>query len=146
MHSATWPLRTVARAADVDARTLKQWFGTAVLKLRGDDRKSTGPGHHVGLSRLRAYEAAIVQHLNRHDVKVSRAAKAAYEFTLNGNNGRQAGHLFPMGKTVLVLRQADAVVSNVDPDARVSDLSNNGVSLIVDLNKVVVDVDAVLNS
>jgi hypothetical protein len=102
MESAiTWPLQTVARAAEVDTRTLRQWFGTDVLKLRGDDRKSTGTGHKVGLSRLRAYEAAIVQHLNLHDVKVSRAARASFEFTLSGNAGRGAGQLFPLGRTVL---------------------------------------------
>jgi hypothetical protein len=100
---STWPLRTVARAADVDSCCLRQWFGTGVLQLRGNDKKSTGTGHQVGLSRKRAHEAALVQHLNLYGVSVSRAAKAAFEFTLTGNGGRAAGQLFPMGKTVLVL-------------------------------------------
>ena len=142
----TWPLQTVARAAEVTPDCLKQWFGNGILHLRGNDKKSKGTGHKVGLSRGRAYEAKIVQHLNRLDVTVSRGARAAFEFTLNGNNGRQAGQLFPMGKSVLVLEPNGAVVANVDFDSRASDLINNGVLLLVDLNKVVADVDAVLNS
>jgi hypothetical protein len=54
--------------------------------------------------------------------------------------------LFQLGRTVLILGPNGAVVSNVDPDARVSDLSNNGVAIVVDLNKIVRDVDAVLDS
>jgi hypothetical protein len=147
MNSAsTWPLRTVARAADMNPRALRQLFETGVLKFRGDDRHSTGSGVKVGLSKHRAYEAAIVQALRLSGVMVSRAARAAYEFTLSGNNGRAAGHLFPTRKSVLVLGPNDSVVANVDFDARVSDLTNNGVSIVVDLNKVVADVDAVLNS
>jgi hypothetical protein len=144
--ASTWPLRTVSRAADVDSRTLRQWFGTGILHLRGSDKKSTGTGHKVGLSSLRAYEAKIVQQLRRYDVAPSRAANAAFEFTINGGAGRVAGQLFPLGKTVLVLSPTGAEVANLDFDARLSDLSSNGVAIVVDLNKVVADVDAVLNS
>jgi len=147
MNSAkTWPLQTVARAAEVTPACLRQWFGTGVLHLRGNDKKSTGSGHKVGLSRERAYEAAFVQHLNRFDVKVSRAARAAFEFTLSGNSGRAAGQLFPLGRTVLVLTPTGAVVANVDFDSRASDLSNCGVAIVVDCNKIIADIDAVLDS
>jgi hypothetical protein len=144
--ASTWPLRTVSRAADVDSRTLRQWFGTGILHLRGSDKKSTGTGHQVGLSNLRAYEAKIVQQLNRYGVAPSRAANASFEFTINGGDGRAAGQLFPLGKSVLALTPTGAVVANVDPDARVSDLSNNGVCIVLDLNKIVADVDSVLDS
>jgi hypothetical protein len=144
--ASTWPLRTVSRAADVDSRTLRQWFGTGILHLRGDDKKSTGTGRHVGLSRSRAYEAAIVRQLTQRGVATSRAANGAFAFTLSGEGGRAAGQLYPLGRTVLVLRQHDAVVANVDPDARVRDLSHSGICIAVDCNKIVADVDAVLNS
>jgi hypothetical protein len=147
MNSAsTWPLRDAARAADVDSTTLRQWFGTGVLKYRSDDNRKTGTGHHIGLSKPRIYEAKIVRQLTRHGVAPSRAARGAEAFTLNGGAGRAAGHLYPLAKTVLVITATDAVVANVDPDARVSDLSNNGVAMVVDLNKIVADVDAVLNN
>jgi hypothetical protein len=144
--ASTWPLRTVSRAADVDSRTLRQWFGTGILHLRGDDKKSASTGCHVGLSRQRAYEAAIVRQLTQRGFATSRAANGAFAFTLSGEGGRAAGHLYPLGKTILAFRQHDAVVANVDPDARVSDLSNNGVCLVVDLNAIVAHVDAVLNN
>jgi hypothetical protein len=146
MKKPTWPPRETAVAADVETSTLRQWFGTGVLKYRSDDKHKTGTGHQVGLSRSRVYEAKIIQQLNRLGVTVSRAASAAFVFTLNGGDGRAAGHLYPMAKTVLVISPNDAVVANVDFDARVTDLSNNGVALVLDLNKVVADVDAVLNS
>ena len=147
MNSAsTWPLRTIARAANMNPRPLRQLFETDVLKFRGDDKHSTGSGVKVGLSRNRAYEAAIVQALRLSGLMVSRAANAAFEFTLNGNSGRAAGQLFPMRRTVLVIRQSDAVVANVDFDARLSDLSNNGVAIAVDLNAIVAKVDAALSN
>jgi hypothetical protein len=146
MKTLTWPMRTVASIADVDPRILSQWFATGMLKYRRDDKHHMGTGTRSGLSRPRVIEATIVRLLSRYGVPASRAGRASFEFTINGNHGRPAGELFPMGKTVLVIRQHDAVVANVDPDARVSDLSNNGIALIVDLNKVVSDVDAALNS
>jgi hypothetical protein len=86
MNSAnkTWPISTAAKAADMQSRALRQWFSTRVLKLRANDRKSTGSGDHCGLSRQRAYQAAITQTLNRYGVSVSRAALAAALFTDEG--------------------------------------------------------------
>ena len=144
--ASTWPLRTVSRAADVDSRTLRQWFGTGILHLRADDKKSTGTGRHVGLSRLRAYEAKIVQQLTRHGVAPSRAAKGAFEFTCNGGAGREAGQLYPLGRTILVLGPNGVTVTQTDFDASPFGLSDCGVAILVDLNKVAADVDAVLNS
>jgi hypothetical protein len=118
----TWPLQTVARAADVDPSCLRQWFGTGTLHLRGNDKKSTGTGHKVGLSRERAIEAAIVQQLNRHGVMVSRGANAAFEFTINSN-----AELFPLGKTILTIGPDGAAVRNVDHTApfHISSISNH---------------------
>lgn len=117
-----------------------------MLQYRSDDKHSMGTGVRSGLSRPRIIEATIVRLLGRYGVPASRAGRASFEFTLNGNNGRSACELFPIGKTALVVRQNDAVVVNVDPDARVSDLSNNGVAIVVDLNAIVAKVDAALNS
>ncbi len=148
MNSAsTWPLRTVARAADMKPRALRQWFDTGVLKLRGNDRKSTGSGDHCGLSRQRAYQAAIVQHLNKHGVSVSRAAKAAFEFSDCGNTGRPPGELFEHGKTILILEPQGATVKNVFFAASLADISKRGVCVIVvDSNRIVEQVNTVLNN
>src|ERR1700681_1857306 len=106
MNSAsTWPLRTVALAADMKPRALRQWLDTRVLKLRGNDRKSTGAGDHCGLSRRRAYHAAITQACNLHRVSVSYAARAASLFTDEGHQNRPPGELFSDGRTFLVFRK-----------------------------------------
>jgi hypothetical protein len=147
MNSAsTWPLRTVARAADVDSRSLRQWFTTDVLKLRGDDRRSAGAGHQVGLSRKRAYEAAIVQQLKIHGVSVSRAAKAAFEFTQNGNDGRAAGQLYPVGRTILVIKPDSTTVENIFSNTSFSEvIAASACVIAVDCNNIVEKIDAVLN-
>jgi hypothetical protein len=145
MNSATWPLRDIARAADMKPKVLRQLFDTGVLKFRGDDKHKTGSGVKVGLCRNRAIEAAIVQNLKLHGVSVSRGAKAAFEFTNSGNNGRRAGGLFPLGRSVLILGPSDSVVIQADYDANIFDLSNCGVAICLDLNAIVARVDAALN-
>ena len=146
MNSAsTWPLRTVALAAEMKPRALRQWFSTKVLRLRGNDRKSSGPGDHVGLSRQRAYQAAITQALNRRGVSVSRAALAASEFSDRGNVGRIQGELYEHGKTVLVADAHGTTVKNCFFDTTLSDVSNSACVIIVDINKVVAHVDDVLS-
>jgi hypothetical protein len=147
MKSATtWPLRDIARAADMKPRALRQYFDTHILKFRGDDKCSTGTGVPVGLSRNRAYEAATVQHLTRLGMTPSRAALAVFDFTLSGGEGRGAGQLFKHGKTILTIGPNGPAVSQVDFDAKLFDLSNCGVAVVVDLNKIVSDVNAVLDN
>ena len=146
ISAVTWPISDVAGAAKMKTSALRQLYETGVLKLRGDDKRSIGSGHKAGLSRLRAYEAAIVQNLKLHGVSVSRGAKSAFEFTINGNAGRVPGQLFPLGRTILTVSPSGAAVSNLALDSRVSDLFNDGVAVIVDCNKVVAEVDAALNS
>src|SRR3984957_20976187 len=99
--SRTWPLRVVARAADMKPRALRQRIDTGTLPLRGCDRKSTGSGCHVGLSRQRAYQAAIVEQLSRMGVLVSRASPAAFHFSDAGNIGLNPGQVYEYGKTLL---------------------------------------------
>jgi hypothetical protein len=132
--NTTWPLRTVALAAEMKPRALRQWFDTRVLTLRGCDRKSTGSGDHCGLSRQRAYQAAIVQHLNRYGLSVSRAARAAYEFSDVGNIGRAPGVLYEHGKTVLVIDADGPTVKNIFSDASFSDVGNYSACVITGNN------------
>jgi hypothetical protein len=147
MKSSTWPLRTVALAADMKPRALRQWLDTRVMTLRGNDRKSTGHGDHCGLSRQRAYQAAIVQHLNKLGMTVSRAANAALEFTDCGNTGRAAGELYEHGKTMLLISPDGTTVKNLSYDAMLTDISNRAFCAItVDLNQIVEHVDFVLNN
>jgi hypothetical protein len=142
----TYPLRVAALAAQLPEKTPRRWMDTRVVTLRGNDVTAIGTGNHCGWSRNRILQLAITQALLKSGVSLSRSANGALEFTDAGNSGRAAGQLFPIGKTALVLGPTGAVVVNVDPDARVTDLSNNGVAICVDCNKIVADVDAVLNS
>jgi hypothetical protein len=148
MNSAsTWPLRTVALAAEMKPRALRQWFETNVLTLRGNDRKSKGPGDHCGLSRQRAYQAAIVQHLNKLGMTVSRGAAAALQFSDCGNLGRLPGELFQYGKTILVIGPDGATAQNCFYDVSHIDVTDRAVAAItLDLNKVVEHVDTILNN
>jgi hypothetical protein len=145
-RAQTWSPHDAARAAGMNARPLRQWSSTGVLPLRGNDRKSTGAGNHSGYSRPRILQAAITRQLNLHGVSVSRAAKAAFEFTDCGNMGRGASELFIRGRTLLCLRPDNAMVVNAPYDADFSNLANCLASLVaIDLKIIVDQVDAVLN-
>jgi hypothetical protein len=145
MKAMTWPIRKVASIADMDPRILHQWFATRMLHYGREDLHSLGIGIRSGLSRPRVIEATTLRLLTRWGLMASRSANAVRKFTIEGNNGREPCELFPLGKTALVLNQTDAEVVNLDPDARVfSDLSNNGVSIVVDMNAIVERVDTAL--
>ena len=142
----TSPLRVASLAARTTEKTISRWRDNGALPLRANDMTATGKGSHCGYSRHRIIQAAITQALVEKHVALWAAAEAALKFTDEDQTGRAASQCFPTGKTVLQLGSNDAEVLNVEIDARVSELSNNGVCIAVDLNKIVADVDAVLNS
>jgi hypothetical protein len=147
MPAQHWPPRTAANAAGMKPKAFMRRFETGVLKLRGSDRKSTGSGCHVGLSRQRIYQAAIVEQLSRIGVSVSLASASAFHFSDAGNIGRNPGQLYEHGKTLLVINDEGATVKNVLFSDSIADASNDcACAITVNINKVVEQVDAVLNN
>jgi hypothetical protein len=148
MSVPTWPLRVAAAAARSSEKTLRRWLDNPVITLHGNDVTTTGTGNQCGWSRNRILLAAITQALVEKNLSPSASAKAGLEFSDSGNAGRAAGEVFPSGKTILAIGGPNGpAVRNVDFDAKIFDeLSESGVAILVDLNKVVADVDAVLNS
>jgi hypothetical protein len=144
-QARTWRLRDVAQAAEMKPRALRQCFEIDALKLCGNDKRTTGSGSYVGLSRPRAYQAAIMKHLNRLGLSIPNAARLAFEFSNVGNIGRAPGELFEHGKTWLLIGPDSATVKNIFADTSLIDISDNTACTIVDLNKVVEQVDTVLN-
>jgi hypothetical protein len=144
MNSASyWRLRTAALAAEMKPRALRQCFETGALKLTGKDKKSTGSGTYVGLSKPRVYQAAIMKHLNKLGLAIPRAARLAFQFSDVGNIDRAPGELFSQGKTVLLVTPDDATVKNT---FSFSDISNYAAcSITVDLNQIVTQVNTELN-
>jgi hypothetical protein len=144
--NTTWRLRTVAQAADMNPRALRQAFEIGALKLSGNDKKSSGSGSYIGLSRPRAYQAAVMKHLHRAGLSIPRAAQMAAEFSDVGNIGRAPSELYDHGRTILVVGPEGATVRNIFSDTSFADVSNCSACLItVDLNKVVQQADTVLN-
>jgi hypothetical protein len=141
--ASTWRLRTVAQAADMNPRALRQAFEIGALKLSGNDKKSSGSGSYIGLSKPRAYQAAIMKHLHRVGLSIPQAARAAFEFSNVGNIGRAPGELYKHGRTALVVTPEGATVTNIFSDT--TDITNSAVCAItVSLNKVIEHVNAVL--
>jgi hypothetical protein len=140
----TWRLRDVAQAAEMKPRALRQAFEIGALKLSGTDRKSTGSGSYVGISKPRAYQAAIMKHLHRSGLSIPHAARAAFEFSNVGNIDRAPGKCFEHGKTVLILTPQGATVRNIYPDTSFSEVSSSACVIYVDLNRVVEQVNTVL--
>jgi hypothetical protein len=146
MSARTYPARVAAEAAQTPQLTIRRWIDSAATPLRSNDSRTSGSGNYCGLSRNRILQLAITQALLKSGLSLSRAAKYALEFSDSAANGREAGQLFPVGKSVLVIGNGSAAVNNVDFSVSVFDLSNSGVAVIVDLNAIVNQVDAVLNS
>lgn len=147
MTARTWRLRDVAQAVDMKPRALRQCFEIGALKLSGEDKKATGSGSHVGMSKPRAYQAAIMKTLNNRGLAIPHAARLAYEFSDIGNVGRSPGTLYDHGKTVLFVDDDGAMVKNLFSSTSVCDLSNRATcTIFVDLNRIVEQVDSILDN
>jgi hypothetical protein len=142
----TYPLGIAALAAQITPRKFRRWSET-VMPLRSNDVKAEGSGIYCGWSRNRVLQAATIQDLTKAGASLSDAALAALQFSDQSNLTRPAGEIYPMGKSYLVVgSDSPATVVNADFDLRVSDLASRGSSvIIVDLNAIVDQVDAVLN-
>jgi hypothetical protein len=145
--ASTWRLREVAQAAEMKPRALRQAFEIGALELGGNDKKSSGSGSYIGLSRPRAYQATIMKHLHEAGLRIPDAARLAFEFSDVGNIGRAPGQLYPHGKTVLIVFGPDnAVVRNVFSDTSLADVfTSSPCVIIVTVNAIVDQVDTVLN-
>jgi hypothetical protein len=141
----TYPLRVAAEAAQVQKKTPRRWQDNHVIAL-GNGGTTTGTGNHCGWTRNRIVQLAITQALVKKGVSPSTAAKAALEFTDQSQPGRAAGHLYPIGKTVMCLGSIGSAVHNVDFNISVFDLSNDSVTICIDLNRIAEQVDGVLNN
>jgi hypothetical protein len=140
-----YPMAIAAKAANIPPKKQRRWLDTGVVPLRSNDRKAHGSGNYCGFSRNRVLQTAITQHLLSIGVSLSTAAKAALQFSDFGQTGRAAGELFQHGKTLLVIGPDGTTVQNALFDASLADLSRRGVSfIIVDLNKIVAQIDATL--
>ena len=140
--ASTWPLRIVAQAADMKPRALRQCFEIGALKLSGEDKKPTGSGTQLGMSKPRAYQATIMRHLNRRGLTIRHAARLAYEFSDVGNIGRSPGTLYEHGRTVLVIDDDGPTVKNIFSHHAFNNQSP--CTITVDVNKVVEQVDSIL--
>jgi hypothetical protein len=143
----TYPARVAAEAAQTPQLTIRRWIDSGVMPLHGNDSRTTGSGNYIGLSRNRILQLAITQALLKSGVSLSRAAKAALEFTDSGNTGRAAGEVYSTGKTILTIGGPNGpAVRNVDFNVSVFDqMSNDEVTITVDLNRIAERVDSVLN-
>ena len=141
----TFPLSVAARAAQISSRKQRRLIDTGVTPLLGNDVKPGGSGYRVGLSRARILQTATAEALWKTGVALSTAAKAALAFSDCGNTGREAGQLYPVGKTVLLVNRDEATVKNIFSDTSFSELSNGAACVtVVDMNKIVTQINSVL--
>ena len=148
MQEKTYPLPIAAKAAGLKYREFRRHIENGHIKLQGPDRVSSGTGMPTGYSRRRILQAAITKSLTLNGVKIVPAATAALSFSDKGQTGRAPGSVFPWGKSVLVVGVGPdgATVVNVFHDTTLTELSKHGAcTVIVDLNRIVETVDAILN-
>jgi DNA-binding transcriptional MerR regulator len=137
----------LSRATGVSVPTLGRWFDRGTIKQSRRDKASTGHGDHRQFSRNTVVQIAIARKLIELGIAAGRANDAASLFTDEGQTGRAPGELFSCGKTLLTLGPNGASVRNVFHDTPWSDLTKHGAcTIIVDLNRVVEQVDSALDS
>jgi hypothetical protein len=142
----TWRLRDVAQAAEMKPRALRQCFEIGALKLSGIDKRSTGSGSYVGLSKPPAYQASTMRHLHRIGLSIPYAARAAFEFSDVGNIDRAPGKLFKHGKTILVVGPDSTTAKNIFSDTSLADVfASSPCVIIVAVNAVVEQCDNALS-
>jgi hypothetical protein len=137
-----WKMRVVAEAIGMKDRALRQCFEIGALTPHGRDKKSSGSGTCVALSRPRAYQAAIMNELNKNGLAMKLAARLASEFSDVGNKNRAPGEVFPRGATILCAAPDGATVRNVFADTSIADVLQTASVIIVNCNHIVQQVDA----
>jgi hypothetical protein len=142
----TYPLPIAAKAAGLKYREFRRHVENDFITLQGCDRKSTGTGVPTGYSRRRILQAATIKSMTLNEVSISKVAAAALLFSDEGQTGRAPGELFPCGRTILVSTPDGSAVLNVFHDTPLGDLMKHGAcATIVDLNRIVDQVDSILN-
>jgi hypothetical protein len=142
MGVETFPLHVAAAAAQFTPKEFRRQVNNGPLKLQGCDRGSSGSGDPIGYSRRRILQAAITKRLTPLGVSPSAAARAAFQFSDEGQTGRRPGELFPNGKTLLLVSPEGATVKSVLYDAPHTDVTDRAVAAItIDLNRVAQEVD-----
>jgi hypothetical protein len=147
VQQRTYQTSEAARAANMPQRKLRQLIDRQIAPLRGNDVKPNGSGNYCRLSRNRVIQVAIIGRLTNVGVGVSKAAEAALQFSDVGDWVRPPSEVFPIGKTLLVLvPHSPPAVTNSSYEANVGGLLESGAAVVVDLNRIVADVDAALNN
>jgi hypothetical protein len=100
----------LCRAADIDAATLKNWISREpyAIRLREEDRRAIGTGRSHLFTYRTVLQAAICAEFVTLGLPPRRAGSLAELFVSFGYGDvrdpkrREAGELFPTGKTVIV--------------------------------------------
>jgi hypothetical protein len=128
-----------------NAARLNQLFGTGVLVPSRADKRPSGSGDLRLTSLATVHQLVIMTEFEKLYVPPRMGASTARLFTDKASPGRPAGKLFPLGRTVAVIRPTGPELINVLPDADFWTLSNLESSFTaVDINSVVKRVDEIL--
>jgi hypothetical protein len=129
----------VAKATDTPLPTIQRYKQQGLVRLQSCDVPSSGSGEKCGYSLRRLIQVALITELSRIGIAPSRAAKAAFAFSDQGNPGRAVGELYPLGTTLLAgLPGGENKVLNIPPDLSISDvLATDTAAFIINVNRVI---------
>jgi hypothetical protein len=129
----------LSRATGVSVPTLGRWFDRGTIKQSRRDKASTGHGDHRQFSRNTVVQIAIAQKLIELGIGAGRANKAAAVFA-------DDAEIFPCGKTLLIVGPNGTIVRNAFHDTPLADVTNDGMCIIIELNRVVEHVNSILKA
>lgn len=132
----------VIESTGLPPATVASWIDRGIVGLDSRDHDEGRSGKPRGFCRARIYHFALMNALTKIGVNALRASDAASHFTDQSQPGRERGELFERGKTLLVISiDATKVINAETPFG-----ANDGVSVVIDINKIVEKVDAALNA
>lgn len=138
-------LSEVASAAGVEVRTLTGWLDRRIV-----DVPAFGSGNNRRFSRDDAIRVALIADLTKVGVSISEAAKAAASFCDEAGGDRDAGELYPAGRTVLIVDADSARCVNVEAtreqfDSAMAEVyASERTAVVVVVNAIAKRVDAAL--
>lgn len=142
----TYKANVACSATDTPFRTLQSYYERGIIKPQPCDVAANGSGQNRGYSLRRLYQIAITTKLVSLGISASRAAEAAFMFSDRGNQGREVGEPYPLGRTFLVGQKRSFYhVICVDPDQSLDDvLPKDGAVFVIDCGKLAANVKSKL--
>jgi hypothetical protein len=136
----SYKISVAARLAGIPVKTLTRDLDREVVKLPGYDKRKNGKGRPRLAKLPTIYCIAIGHALTKVFIPPTTAMSLAERF-LEPQRGRDLGHPFESGKTLMLISDGVGKIINRQPDEDISSYLQ-GTTIVVDLGRIVSTVNS----